>query len=171
MSTPGDIVVRRLGPDDWQIYRDLRLTALRDSPWAFASTLAREQQFTEDVWRRRLSANCTVVAFRRSSRGEGGEEPVGIAVGHAGEGGAELFSMWVAPEARGSGAADALIGEVCRWAEEEAHVTLALWVVTGNDVAERVYARNGFLRTGRVQPGREGEGMLEHEMIRLLGSA
>lgn len=162
------IEVRRLRPDEWEINRAVRLAALEESPSAFGSTLAREQQFGEDVWRRRLTQYCCVVAMRTPGNGEGGQEPVGLAGGYDGESGAELVSMWLAPDARGSGAADALVGEVCRWASDAGHLTLGLWVVDGNHAAERVYARNGFVRSGRVRPVRDGEPTMKFEMIRLL---
>ena len=41
------VLVRATTAADWQILRDLRLTALRDQPDAFAATYAQEAGLTE----------------------------------------------------------------------------------------------------------------------------
>ena len=46
--------IERLGPDDWQEFREIRLRALADAPTAFGMTLADAEQQTEDAWRARL---------------------------------------------------------------------------------------------------------------------
>jgi hypothetical protein len=46
-------VIRRIRPDEGPRQRAFRLRALADAPMAFGSTLAREEAFTDDVWRQR----------------------------------------------------------------------------------------------------------------------
>lgn len=47
--------VRQIRADEGPRLRALRLRALADSPWAFGSTLAREEAFTDDVWQERAA--------------------------------------------------------------------------------------------------------------------
>jgi GNAT superfamily N-acetyltransferase len=83
-------------------------------------------------------------------------------------GSAELISMWVAPAWRGRGVASQLIEAVADWAASEALSEIRLWVVEGNQRAERAYAKAGFQRTGAVQPVRPREPAMEFEMSRPL---
>ncbi|MEU5127981.1 GNAT family N-acetyltransferase [Streptomyces mobaraensis] len=79
---------------------------------------------------------------------------------------AELVSFWVAPTARGSGAADLLLDAALGHAAAHARTELRLWVAAGNDRAERFYRRRGFTRTGESQPVRPDEPRLEYAMTR-----
>jgi GNAT superfamily N-acetyltransferase len=159
--------VRRVAPDQWLVYREVRLAALADSPSAFSTTLAEATEVTEEGWRRRLTDGACFIA---SADGP----PVGLAAGFAeDDAAAELISMWVAPPWRGRGVADQLVAAVAAWAGDAGFVQLRLWVADGNDRAERLYARNGFARTGVVQPVHEHDpARLEFQMTRALaGSA
>jgi ribosomal protein S18 acetylase RimI-like enzyme len=143
------IEVTVLTPDDWALWRDLRLRALTEAPEAFGSRLADWQGDgdREERWRRRLSI-------------PGGHDVVGLldgaAVGMATgvpsdePGVVELISMWVSPVARGRGVGDALVGEIVRWATDAGATTLRLDVAEGNDPARLLYERHGFRMTGEL---------------------
>jgi GNAT superfamily N-acetyltransferase len=160
-----DVVVRRLGPADWETLRDVRLQALADAPEAFASTLDRELAFGEDEWLLRLSPrSVSAVAFVAG-------KPAGLVGGYVNEEMHEVVSMWVSPSARGTGVAGRLVDEVRAWATEQGAETLVLWVVEGNERADRLYRRLGFRPTGisAPVPGRPDE--TEHQLAMTLGAS
>lgn len=142
--------VRELEPEDWPIWRALRLRALRDAPDAFGSTLAstleREARDGEAYWRGYFTRpGPTLVA-------EVDGIPAGMArvVVEDGVGSADLFSMWVAPEARGRGVGAHLIRTALDWLEDHhPGMVLRLAVVETNAPARRLYERCGFGVIGR----------------------
>jgi GNAT superfamily N-acetyltransferase len=145
---PDGLSIRRAGPEDWAVLRELRLNALSESPSAFGSTYESERMLTDAEWRERLTrqGRVSLIAFL-------GDLPVGIAGGFVEDAGyAHVVSMWVLPAARGRGVGDALVDEVLRWARQQGVSEARLWVTRGNEVAERLYARHGFDRNGEVQP-------------------
>jgi ribosomal protein S18 acetylase RimI-like enzyme len=138
--------IRRLTPDEWKIYRDLRFAALTNDAIAFGSTVERERQFGEADFRARLEQRAMFAA-------RVGDHYVGLVGGVDFDqtGVADLISMWVAPEARRRGIGDALVRAVLDWARDQGFDQVELWVTEGNDSAERLYARHGFTRTGERQ--------------------
>jgi GNAT superfamily N-acetyltransferase len=151
--------VRRATAEDWQALRELRLRALADSPDAFLATLAEAEQRSEDEWRDWGSGGVIFVddAFD------------GMAGGFVtGEGDVMLWGMWVSPERRGSGLAEALARAVIEWARAERVPRVVLWVVIGNAPAERFYERLGFTPTGVTAQLRNG---LDRELALALARA
>jgi GNAT superfamily N-acetyltransferase len=172
-STTAGMKVRRLGPEDWEISRQVRLTALAEAPYAFMSTLAREQEFDEHVWRQRLDSPsaATFLAWVDGA-------PAGTATGKIDDpdddvtvpGSWQLVGMWVEPDARGSGVADHLIEAVSEHARERSASCLTLWVTEINYRAIAFYQRIGFVPTGARQLVREDEpDHWEVQMIRHFG--
>jgi len=135
------VTVRTLTPDEWPLWRALRLAALAEAPNAFSSTLAEWSGpgDSEARWRERLAnVPYNVVASI-------GGEPAGIASGTAPSGdGVELISMWVAPHARGRGVGDVLIAAVVDWGRRNGVHRIELDVMSANEHALRLYERNGF---------------------------
>ena len=151
----GSIIIRRGLPDDWRASKELRLRALAGSPGAFSSTLERELEYDDDVWRTRLERAATFFAV----------DPEGALVGTVtGVGdpherdGREVVAMWVEPEWRGQGVGGALLDAVVEWARAEGAASIALWVADGNDDARRLYERRGFVDTGQRDVIRDGLG-------------
>ena len=147
-----------LGPDDWRRWRDLRLAALAEAPYAFGSTLAGTLAADTGAWWR---ARLTTVAHNLVVVRDGVDVAMVSLSQTADE--LELLSMWVAPSARGTGAADAAVTAVLEVARR-AHPgrPVALSVYAANAPATRLYARHGFVDVG-VSPDDERERRMVRE--------
>ena len=105
-----------LSPAMWELYRDLRLSSLLDSPDAFGGTYALEAARPPDVWQSRLAAAATS-GLDLPLLARVGELPAGLCWAKrdaAYLSVVNVYQMWVAPECRGvgigGGAAGALHG-------------------------------------------------------------
>jgi predicted GNAT family acetyltransferase len=165
-----EISVRVLAEDDWVQYRQVRLAALRESPEAFVATHDEEAAQDEQFWRSRMTRSQRLLA-------EVDGAPVGVAsVGDGDDDSphvAQLFGLWVTPEARGSGVATALVQAGANAALASGRTQLAYWVGTEN--ARGVAFASGFgfrpadsRRPMRVQRTNNGE--MEIMMVLALGS-
>lgn len=68
--------------------------------------------------------------------------------------GAEICSLYIAPEAQGRG-----IGKVLLDAAKAVAPHLTLWTFQANEGAQRFYLREGFAETGRSDGSRNDEGL------------
>ena len=153
-----DVEIQRIGPDEWEVFRDLRLRALREAPYAFGSRYEDWAQAPEERWRDRLEN----VPLNLVARMDGGL--VGMASGVIeDEDGVELISMWVDPAARGCGVADALIEAVVAWARTGDRSTY-LMVRSENARAVSAYTRAGFVDLG-IPPGQDVDEPSENRMV------
>lgn len=143
------IEVRRLVPDDWALWRQVRLAALADAPYAYGSTLARERAFDETTWRSRLSRDTGVAAVALA-----GDRGVGAIGGHTppGADAVSLVALWADPASRGQGVGDALVTDLVAWARETGWSQLRLQVVRTNTPARALFLRHGFAPTGALEP-------------------
>ncbi|WP_019544464.1 GNAT family N-acetyltransferase [Streptomyces sulphureus] len=152
--------LRVLTVDDWPLWRELRLTALREAPHAFTARLADWAHGGEERWRARLEAPGAhnVAAFTQ-------ETAVGMASGLSRDGAYELRSVWVSPLVRGRGVGDLLLSNVASWARESGATSLQLKVVRGNRPAEALYVRNGFVAEGAVLADDAGERVMVKPLV------
>lgn len=159
-TTLAFVQLRVVSPHDWELWRDIRLRALDDSPEAFGATLDQWKSADQDRWRQRLSAvPFNVVAVV-------GDEAVGQASGTQFDGDqcVELISMWVAPSARGFGVADALVTAVREYAERTGASAVRLSVRRFNERAIGMYERAGFVLAD--EPGDEPAEIAMHRPLR-----
>ena len=141
----GVTTIERIKPVQWRLLRELRLSALLDSPDAFGQSYEDAVRQPDSEWRQ--TAEAASRGDRRAwfiGSDEAGE-PVGIV--HARRRPPDdclLFSMWVAPGARRSGAGRSLVAAVDDWGRSWGARRVVLWVVAGNEPAMRFYDRIGF---------------------------
>ena len=165
--TSRDTDIRRLGQDDLELFRQLRLEALRLEPSSFANTVEDWEALPEAEWRRRLDAP-VFAAFREG-------EPVGM-MGLLRQGGrkmahrASLIMVYLRGDQRGTGLAGEMLAHVVAFAREDGIAQLELHVSAENPAAIRFYLREGFSEVGRI-PGAVREGERESDdllMVRRL---
>src|ERR1700761_7686919 len=109
------ITLMRPLPEDWPLWRRLRLQALAEAPYAFGSTLEEWQGpgDTKARWRDRmisvplsLLASVNGVFLGMVSATEKDQDGI-----------VELISLWVAPSGHGHGIGDFLVEAVIAWAK------------------------------------------------------
>jgi len=151
------------------LFKDVRLRALQDTPYAFGSTYAKESQFTELEWIKRVER----------WNGESGTGFLamdqGTACGIAGSlldqndaTRAQLVSMWTAPTHRQRGIGRLLVNDVLNWARRRDARILQLMVTSNNEPAIRFYERLGFTLTGRTEPYPNDASVIQYEMARAI---
>lgn len=147
-----------IGPDDWRTWRFLRLRALLDAPHAFGTTYSQASgpNDHETYWRGYFTTpGCNLLASIDHTK-------IGLArVSHPEAGtDAHLTSLWVAPEARGSGVGQLLVESCWDWLQtSNPGCPLRLSVRRNNLAAQRLYDRLGFTLIG-PDPGDATEDVL-----------
>lgn len=140
------IVVRRIKIGEADLFKQIRLTALLESPSAFDSTYESAMQRSSRSWQEQAdstaqgSDRATFIAFS-------GDSPVGITAlyrtGSRTDVG-EMLQVWVAPEYREQGVASQVMEVVFQWAKENGFRTVIATVANGNTRALRFYLKHGF---------------------------
>ena len=143
-----EATIRRLGPEDWQAFRALRLDGLQREPENFGACYEDEAGASESFWRGRLDS---AIVFGASDAavgllGVGGIYVLpGLNVRHK----AHLFGMYVLEAGRGRGVGRRL----CQAAIEAARALPAVeqlqaTVRANNEPAVALYRSLGFVQWG-----------------------
>ena len=162
--------VRQLKSEEWELMKRVRLAALADSPEAFSSTLDRERQFTDEMWRERTRASAEGInSFCAVALDDATE--AGIAVGlnddeertHC-----YLVSMWVAPAFRGTDVARILVESVSSWAARKRASLLIAGVIPCNERALAFYRKVGFVPYSGPRPDHPATNECNHLIARRI---
>ncbi|MFJ9607362.1 GNAT family N-acetyltransferase [Kitasatospora sp. NPDC101176] len=149
--------IERIGVEDWQRLREVRLAQLLDFPMAFGETHEAALSLGEADWRARAAGlaqpdRVGLVAVDDDGAWVGTmlavpeeEQPATVV----------LIGVWTAPAHRGRehGATDALLDAITDWARTEGGAKrMLLGVHEANDRAAAFYLRRGFTHTGAAKP-------------------
>lgn len=153
MNTIDDTTtIRRLTEQDVNLFREVRLKALKDSPDSFDQKHEEELAKPLEYWQELLdkvspsSENIAFVLFDD-------EESIGVVYGfNKGEKRGGLGGLWIDPNYRKRGFATTLINKVITWAKNEELERLTLWNTEGHEGSEKLYRKIGFQPTGRKKP-------------------
>ncbi len=134
---------------EWFRLRDVRLTALSESPGTFLSSYERELSYGEGEWRAEFSRGEWTIAVDHG-------QAVGLlgATHEVDTPSRERYLeyMWVSPEFRRTGVASTLIRTVLSQLLSSGIITVWLWILDSNEAAQQLYERSGFVSTNEKQP-------------------
>jgi len=165
----GQVTIRRVGADEVEAFRRIRLEALRVDPCFFASSVEDWEALPDEEWNRRLTDPVFLAFLDR--------RPVGIMglqrqrprkMAHR----AVVIMVYVSKDLRGTGLAKRLLDVVAGYARDAGILQLELIVSARNPAAIRFYQREGFTEVGRIPAGflHDDEEIDDVMMVRRLTS-
>jgi ribosomal protein S18 acetylase RimI-like enzyme len=150
--------IRELGDAEVEVFRAIRLEALRVDPDAFGQTLAAALESSDEDWRRSLSSaldSGTILVAEDAGSvrgvcacGPDANDPSA----------AFLWGMFVSPTGRGQGIGAALVRRAEAWAVSRGRLEMHALVAAPNRDAIGFYETMGYQIgpvVGRLRPGSE----------------
>jgi ribosomal protein S18 acetylase RimI-like enzyme len=157
-----DIEIKRLEPDRWQDYRDLRLEALRSFPLAYGSSYEEETKNTEEHWRMRIRNVLFAMVH---------DTPVGIMVwvrnprlktNHI----CEIYGVYVKREYQGQGIGSRLMAFTLEEiSKHEGIIKVILDVNPTQKAAYKLYRKFGFRKSGVIHRALRIDGKYYDEFL------
>jgi RimJ/RimL family protein N-acetyltransferase len=158
------MLIRRIRPEDWLPYKELRTEAVRLHPEAFSATYENEQSRTDEQWRERVATNArstdNVILVADNE-----DQLVGM-VGLYREQGkhhhvATIWGVYVQADYRRHNVGCSLMQDAIAWARQQAGLKkLKLQVNVANEPAHKLYLSCGFQETGRLYQEMNVDGQL-----------
>jgi GNAT superfamily N-acetyltransferase len=152
------ITIRRLQTGEVSLFKQLRLKALQEAPYAFPSTYEAALQRSAESWREQAERTAqgpdraTFLAFSE-------DVPIGMAALYRDEDKVdvgELLQVWVSPESRGTRVIWDLMDVIFGWARENRFQRILAGVTKGNARALTFYINYGFSITDELSTNESG---------------
>lgn len=143
-----NISIRQLSEDDWQIFSEIRLLALKTDPQVFGSNYELESKFTETDWRSRLQSKDSAIFMLFD-----GETPIamtGVSVFREDPSGqtAIFWGSWLAPEYRLKGLSNLMYEKRIEWAKAQPTINRIIVSHRASNTASKfANQKHGFVFT------------------------
>lgn len=159
IQSPEKISFKKVSPDDWEKFREIRLKGLQTDPQAFGGTFESESQENEEYWKEKFSnpERCFYAA-----------EEEGIFVATAGskkiaEDNWMIVAVYTLPEFRGKKISQELINRIINEAKNTGAAKVSLMVNPIQESAVRLYERMGFKIVKIEKDQKMGDGKIYDE--------
>ena len=140
----GQVVIRLFSPDEWELYRAVRLQALQSDSSAFRATYEEESLYPEQKWRDGLSSQYSAV-FGVFYEGD----VIGMtaaAVRQSDPTMASLWGSWLEKDWRGKGLSEKMYKTRIDWIKKHSSVqTVFVQHYEGNSASRKAILKCGFI--------------------------
>jgi RimJ/RimL family protein N-acetyltransferase len=144
-TTRGEVLIREAVLADVQQYRELRLSALQDSPTAFSGDYQVNLNQPISFWENRLRFDdYGMIFFAEHAKQLIGMTGIRQRESPKTKHSADIYSVYVQPEWRGLHIAERVLEACAEWAKARNVIILKLGVMAENTSAVRLYERCGF---------------------------
>lgn len=144
------MTIKELQPNEWKLYKQIRLEALKESPDSFGQVYDDVVNEPDAYWQEKTNA---LAEKKTIFMALDNERAVGMIYAFLRDNGdAGLGGMYVSPESRRQGLARALIDHALAWVKERCITRVTFYNRKGNLPAQQLYESYGFTLTGKEMP-------------------
>jgi GNAT superfamily N-acetyltransferase len=155
----GDIAIRSMIQDDWEIYRDLWLECLQTEAWAFSVSYKQKSTFTEQQWRKACFLPHQIQSFMLTDK----SQPIGLSSVMKSKTDPEgktalLLRQYIKSDYRGCGYSDYIYRAGLQWALDEGLNYAEVAYRRTNGISQQAGTKWGFTHhrtvSGRIFEGK-----------------
>ncbi|MBI1783361.1 MAG: GNAT family N-acetyltransferase [Sphingobacteriales bacterium] len=160
------ITLTNLKPEQWEIYKKIKLKSLLTDPIAFAATHEQAVAYSDEEWKQKLTKSGDIWLFAKYS-----EKFIGIIGAHTKNAGKEssiatIVGVYVEPKYRGIGVGKLLMNKILKdLKKHEEIIKVKIWVAETQIPAIDLYKSCGFKLIGKKKNEIFFEGKYFDELI------